>query len=280
MKNRRGDILYWTALVLLGVATLLPLLFMVNTSFKSTAEAYSDPPKFWPERMQWENFAAAFTRFPFLRYLGNTLFLTVLRVVGTLVTCTLVAWGFARYKARYNRPLFMLCLATMMLPPQVTSIPVFTLYVKLGLYNTYVPLILGSWLAQSAFFIFLLKQFFEAIPEDLLNAARIDGCGEFGTLWRIAMPLSKPILWTVAVFTCLNSWNDYFGPLIYLIDEQKYPLSLGLTYFVSSSKDASFGTQWNLMMAVSMITMIPVAVLFFLAQRSFVDNALSGGLKV
>ncbi len=272
--------MHWVALILLGGVMLLPLLFMLNTSFKSTGEVYSDPPTFWPQHVQWSNFTDAFTRFPFLRYLGNTLLLTVLRVAGTLVTCTLVAWGFARYQSRWSKPLFLLCLSTMMLPAQVTAIPVFTMYVKLRLYNTYVPLVLGSWLAQNGFFIFLLRQFFASIPADLLNAARIDGCGEFGTLWRVAVPLSKPILWTVAVFTALHSWNDYFGPLIYLNDEKRYPLSLGLTYFVSASRDAAFGTQWNLMMAVSMITMVPVAVLFFVAQRSFVDGALSGGLKV
>ena len=175
----RNEALYWMALVTLGVLMLLPLAFMINTSFKTTAETYADPPTFWPTAMQWSNFGDAFTRFPFLRYFSNTLLLTTLRVSGTLITCTLVAWGFARYKARHNKLLFMLCLATMMLPPQVTSIPVFTMFVKLGLYNTYVPLVLGSWLGQNAFFIFLLKQFFEGIPEDLLNAARIDGCGEF-----------------------------------------------------------------------------------------------------
>ena len=170
--SRVQRVFYWAALVLLGGMMLMPLVFMVNTSFKSTGEVYADPPTFWPTEPQWDNFTSAFTQFPFLRYLGNTLLLTVLRVLGTLITCTLVAWGFARYRSRWTKPLFVLCLATMMLPPQVTSIPVFTMYVKLGLYNTYVPLILGSWLAQSAFFIFLLRQFFAGIPEDLKDITR------------------------------------------------------------------------------------------------------------
>lgn len=279
-RSPMGKIAYFTALILLSMAMMMPLLFMVNTSLKTLGETYADPPRFWPEHVQWDNYRNAFTTFPFVKYLSNTLFLTAMRVSGVLITCTLVAWGFARYKGRYTNILFMLCLSTMMLPPQVTSIPVFTMFVKLGFYNTYVPLVMGAWLGQNAFFIFLLKQFFEAIPEDLLNAARIDGCGEFGSLLHVGLPLSKPILWTMAVFTFLGSWNDYFGPLIYLVDEQKYPLSLGLTYFLTASKDASLGTQWNLMLAVSMVTMLPVGVLFFIAQRSFVDNALSGGLKI
>jgi multiple sugar transport system permease protein len=154
------------------------------------------------------------------------------------------------------------------------------MFLKLGFYDTYVPLILPAWLACNAFFIFLLKQFFESIPQGLLDAAKIDGCGEFRVFWSVGVPLSKPILWTVAVFTFITSWNDYFGPLIYLIDEKRFPLSLGLTYFLTATADdATFGAKWHLMMAVSAVTMFPVAIFFFLAQRSFVDNAMRGGVK-
>ena len=268
-------------LVLLAVSALLilPLLCMVNTSLKSLGEILTDPPRFWPAKFRYQNYVTAFATFPLGRYLANTLFLCLARVAGVLASSVLVAWGFARYKSRWNTPLFLLCLATMMLPPQVTAIPVFTMFLRLGFYNTYVPLILPLWLATNAFFIFLLKQFFEAIPNDLLDAARIEGCSEFRVLWYVGIPLSKPILWTVAVFTFIGSWNDYFGPLIYLTDEHRYPLSLGLTYFLSASRDAEFGTQWNLMMAVSLVTMLPAAVLFFFAQRSFIDNAMAGGVK-
>ena len=271
--------LHLLVLIAISVLLILPLLCMITTSLKSLGEILTDPPPFWPSKFRYQNYVIAFSTFPLWRYLANTLFLCLARVVGVLASSVLVAWGFARYKSRWNTPLFLLCLATMMLPPQVTAIPVFTMFLKLGFYNTYVPLILPLWLATNAFFIFLLKQFFEALPNDLLDAARMEGCSEFRVLWYIGIPLSKPILWTVAVFTFIGSWNDYFGPLIYLTDEKRYPLSLGLTYFLSASRDAEFGTQWNLMMAVSLVTMLPAAVLFFFAQRSFIDNAMAGGVK-
>jgi len=271
--------LHLLVLIVISVLLILPLLCMVNTSLKSLGEILADPPRFWPAKFRYQNYVAAFSTFPLWRYLANTLFLCLARVAGVLASSVLVAWGFARYKSRWNTPLFLLCLATMMLPPQVTAIPVFTMFLKLGFYNTYVPLILPLWLATNAFFIFLLKQFFEALPNDLLDAARMEGCSEFRVLWYVGVPLSKPILWTVAVFTFIGSWNDYFGPLIYLTDEKRYPLSLGLTYFLSASRNAEFGTQWNLMMAVSLVTMLPTAVLFFFAQRSFIDNAMAGGVK-
>jgi len=266
-------------LIAVAAITAAPLILMFFTSLKTLPEVLADPPAVLPAHPQWKNYAEAFTQFPFLRYLANTLMLTAGRVIGVLVSSILVAWGFARFKSNWNGPLFMLCLATMMLPPQVTAIPVFVMFLKLGLYDTYAPLIIPAWLATNAFFIFLLKQFFEALPEDLLNAARIDGCSEWRILWSIGVPLCRPILWTVAVFTFLGSWNDYFSPLIYLSDERRYPLSLGLTYFMSASRDAAFGSYWNLMMAVSTITMIPAAILFFIAQRAFVENAAAGGVK-
>lgn len=269
----------YALLIAVATITAAPLVLMVCTSLKTLPEVLADPPTVLPAHPQWKNYVEAFTQFPFLRYLANTLLLTAGRVVGVLVSSILVAWGFARFKSKWNPPLFMLCLATMMLPPQVTAIPVFVMFLKLGLYNTYAPLIIPAWLGTNAFFIFLLKQFFESIPEDLLNAARIDGCSEWRILWSIGVPLCKPILWAVAVFTFLWSWNDYFSPLIYLSDEKYYPLSLGLTYFMSASRDAAFGSYWNLMMAVSAVTMLPAAILFFIAQRAFVENAAAGGVK-
>ncbi len=274
----RGAAAYLPLLAISGLM-VLPLVFLVSTSLKSLPETLADPPTFWPRNPRVENFREAFTTFPFWRYLGNTLVIVAGKVAGTLLSCALVAWGFARYKVGANNLLFLLLLSTMMLPAQVTAIPVFSLFLKLGLYNTYAPLILPAWLGTNAFFVFLLKQFFEAIPEELINAARLDGAGELRAFLSVGLPLSKPILWTVAVFTFIWSWNDYFTPLLYLIDERLFPLSLGLIYFKQASTNASFGTQWNLLMAVSLVAMIPTAVLFFFAQRSFIENAQGGGLK-
>ncbi|MGB8355722.1 MAG: carbohydrate ABC transporter permease, partial [Chthoniobacteraceae bacterium] len=258
---------------------LFPLVFMLNTSLKTLQEIIVIPPSFWPARFHFENYAAALTSFPFPRYLLNTVILVAGRVTGTLLSCSLVAWGFSRYPGRWNSLILMVLLGTMMLPAQITAIPVFTMFLKLGFYNSYVPLILPAWLAGNAFFIFLLKQFFDAIPEDLLNAARIDGAGEWRIFFTIGLPLCRPILWTVAVFTFIGSWNDYFGPLIYLNDEHLYPISIGLTYFQQASPDAALMPQWNLLMAASMVTMIPVVVLFFFAQRSFIASVMGSALK-
>jgi multiple sugar transport system permease protein len=276
---RRWSFPRYFLLIAIAMLTFLPLSLMVLTSLKTLPEVFAEPPSILPARLQWHNYVEALTAFPFFRYLLNTLLITTGRVLGVVASSALVAWGFARFKSNLNGPLFLICLATLMLPPQVTAIPVFVMFLKAGMYNTYGPLIIPSWLATNAFFIFLLKQFFEAIPEDLLNAARIDGCGELGIFWSIGLPLCRPILWTVAIFTILWSWNDYFSPLIYLSDEKLYPLSLGLTYFMTASRNASFGTQWNLLMAVSTLTMIPVALLFFVAQRAFIETASSAGIK-
>ncbi len=269
----------YLALVGLGAVMLLPLAIMITTSLKTFPEVMADPPRFLPQSFNFRNYIDAFTTFPFGTYLLNTLILTAARVAGTVISCAVVAWGFARFPSRWNLPLFLLCLSSMMLPAQVTAIPVFSMFLSVGLYDTFWPMILPAWLGTNAFFIFLLKQFFETIPQDMLNAARIDGCGEIRAFLTIGIPLSKPILWVVGVFAFIHSWNDYFGPLIYLIDEAKYPLSLGLTHFMAASAHSIHGTQWHLMMAVSTFTMLPVAFFFFLAQRSFIENAMGGGMK-
>ena len=268
-------------MALLGVCvlTILPLLFMFNTSLKSFADTLSLPGTFWPQKLHWENYTEVFRRFAFGRYFWNTCILTLGRVVGTLLSCSLAAWAFARFPCRWNNLVFAILLGTMMLPSQITAIPVFAMFVKLGFYNTYVPLVFPTWLACNAFCVFLLRQFFAAIPEDLINAARIDGAGELRILFCIGLPLCKPILWTVAIFTIIGSWNDYFWPLIYLNDENLYPVSLGLSYFMQSSQNASFGTEWNLLMAASMLTILPLAALFFVVQRHFIESVMSSALK-
>jgi multiple sugar transport system permease protein len=266
-------------LILVAAVTLLPFFFLVTTSLKSYAETLEIPATILPRHYQWSNYVEIFHRFPFWRYLLNTLIITTGQVAGSLVSCSIVAWGFARYPGRWNSVIFSILLATMMIPAQITAIPVFAMWVKAGFYNTYVPLILPAWLGGGAFSIFLMKQFFQKIPKDLLNAARIDGANEWQVFSMIALPLCKPILWTLAVFNLIASWNNYFGPLIYLNDEKLYPVSLGLTYFRQSSQADSVGTQWQLLMAASLVTMLPVVVVFFFAQRSFINNVMSSALK-
>jgi len=272
----------YTPLVLISLLTLLPLVFMLITSLKTYPETMEIPPSLLPKRFQWENYIEIFHRFPFWRYLFNTVIIAFSQVAGSLISTAIVAWGFARYPGRWNNLLFGVLLGTMMIPAQITAIPVFAMFVKLGFYNTYVPLIAPAWLGCNAFGIFLLKQFFQKIPKDLLDAARIDGANEWQVFRLIALPLCKPILWTLAVFTLIASWNNYFSPLIYLNDERLYPISLGLTYFKQASQDVaagSSGTQWQLVMAAALVTLIPVVTLFFMAQRSFINSVMSSALK-
>jgi ABC-type glycerol-3-phosphate transport system permease component len=270
----------YVPLVLIGVLTLTPLFFLLTSSLKSNTEISQFPPTLLPQHLEWRNYVDIFHRFPFWRCLLNTLILATGQVMGSLIVCSLAAWGFARYPGRWNNLIFSILLGTMMIPGQITAIPVFAMFVKLGLYNTYVPLILPAWLgAGSAFGIFLMRQFFLKIPKDLLDAARIDGASELQVFYIIALPLCRPILWTLAVFNLIGSWNDYFGPLIYLNDEKLYPLSLGLTYFTQASKNAAFGTQWQLIMAASLVTLLPVLVVFIIAQRSFINSIMSSALK-
>ncbi len=279
MNRRASRLLAYLPLFAVGALMLLPLVFLINTSLKTFPETLADPPTFWPREFHWENYVEVFRKFPFGHYLMNTLYLTTGRVLGSVFSCAIVAWGFARYPGRWNRLCFGLLMVTMMLPAQITAIPVFTMFLKLGLYNSYIPLILPAWFGCNAFFVFLLKQFFESVPEDLLNAARLDGANEWTLFTRIGLPLCAPILWTVAVFAFIGSWNDYFSPLVYLNDEKLYPISLGLTYFKQSAEDASFGTQWNLLMAASLITVLPVIALFFFAQRTFIKSVMASSLK-
>ena len=266
-------------LILISIITMLPLLFLLSTSLKSYEETQAMPPTLWPKQLHWGNYAEIFRIFPFGRYLLNTVIIAVGQVGGTLVSSCVVAWGFARYSGRWNTLLFSLLMATLMLPSQITAIPVFASWVKLGFYNTYVPLIFPAWLGFNAFSIFLLKQFFQKIPKDLLDAARIDGATEWQIFYKIAMPLCTPIISTLTVLNLIWSWNDYFNPLIYLNDEQLYPISLGLTYFKAASQDAAFGAQWQLMMAASLVTIIPVVIVFFFAQRTFINSVMSSALK-
>ena len=274
-KNHLG----YLPLIAVGLVTVLPFFFLLSTSLKSWNETQEIPPTLFPHHFLWRNYLDVFHKLPFASYIFNTVILAFGQVLGTLVSCSLVAWGFARYPGRWNNIIFVILLSTMMLPTQITAIPVFAMFVKLGFYNTYVPLILPAWLGVNAFSVFLLKQFFEKIPKDLLDAARIDGASEWQVFSIVAVPLCKPILWTVAVFNLIWSWNDYFRPLIYLNDERLYPVSLGLTYFNKASTNTAFGTQWQLLMAASLITIMPVVILFFFAQKSFVSSVMSSALK-
>lgn len=222
---------------------------------------------------QWHNYPDALTSFPFIRYTFNTLVICLLTMIGTVLSAALPAYGFARLRWKGRDALFFLLIATIMLPPQVTMLPVFLIFRALHWTGTILPLVVPSFFG-SAFYIFLLRQFFLTIPQELSDAARIDGCNELGILWRILAPIARPALATVALLSFTSAWMDFAGPLIYLHDERTYTLAIGLMAFLGRH-----GGEWSLLMAASMVMTVPMLVLFFFAQRTYIQGIALTGLK-
>ncbi len=271
----RGGRLALRYLLLAGAALLFlaPLYWMIATSLKPEYEVFARPPVWWPSPPRWQNYVEALTRLPFGRYGINTLIIAVFSVVGYTLSCTVVAYGFARLRAPGKNFLFVVLLATLMLPYPVVMIPQYVIFSELDLVNTFWPLILPAFLG-SPFYIFLLRQFFLQIPPDLEDAARIDGASIAQIIWHIMFPLARPAMAAVAIFSFQFAWNDFLAPLIYLQDQSKYTLMLGLSFFRSS-----FQVNWAYLMAASLTIALPVIILFFIAQREFVEGITLGGIK-
>jgi multiple sugar transport system permease protein len=263
----------YATLVLVGLIFLLPFAWMVSTSVKPNDQVFVYPPQWIPDPILWDNYVDALTEVPFLSYFRNTVFIASLTVIGNLLSCSLVAYGFSRVRWFGRDAVFLIVLATMMLPTATTLVPLYVIFRKLGWMGTFNPLVVPPFFG-TAFFIFLLRQFFMTIPMDLSDAARIDGENEFGIFWRIILPLSKPALATVALFSFLWSWSDFFGPLIFLTNEDLYTISLGLVQFQSR-----YDTAWGQVMAAATVFTLPVLVLFFVSQRQFVEGVTVTGLK-
>ncbi|GMV66842.1 MAG: ABC transporter permease [Candidatus Hinthialibacteria bacterium] len=251
---------------------MLPFFWMLSTSLKSDAEMFSTA--WFPDPVQWSNYTEALSAIPFLLYLKNTLLITAWSIIGTVFSSAAVGYSFARVRWPGRDLMFGITLATMMIPPQVTMVPVFMLMRSLGWFNTFLPLVIPSFLGGSAFFIFLMRQFFMTLPVDLEDAARVDGCGILKTFWVIMLPQVKPALATVGIFTFMASWNDFMGPLIYLAEEDKYTLALGLQSFLTENL-----AVWNQLMAFSTVLLIPLLILFFIAQKYFIEGIALTGIK-
>jgi multiple sugar transport system permease protein len=262
--------LVYLLLLVLSAIFFAPFVWLVLTSFKPEREIFNTG---LPTRLVLENYEKGLTHFPFALYLRNTLFLCTVNVVGVLISSSLVAYGLARIPWRGRNILFALLLSTMMLPSQVTMVPLFAVFKWLGWIDTFLPLTVPAFLGN-AFFIFLLRQFFLTIPSDLTDAARLDGCSEFDIYRKVILPLATPALATVALFTFMNTWNDFIGPLIYLYDDRKFTLSLGLASFTSQ-----YGTFWGQLMAVSTIMTLPIIALYFFTQRTFIQGITMSGIK-
>lgn len=277
MSLKTGDlvrrIVVYVLLVSGSFLFIMPLAWMLSTSLKGDTGLFEIPPQWIPETLHWENYKKAVETFPFLRYTWNTLFITVMSMIGAMLSSSFVAYAFARLRWPGRDTWFVILLATMMLPSQVTMIPLFILFKKLGWVDTYLPLIVPFFFG-SAFYIFLMRQFFLTIPKDLSEAAKIDGCSEVYIWWRIFMPLSMPALATLGIFTFTLTWNDFLGPLIYLNNPDDFTLALGLRGF-----QQQYGTRWNVMMAASLLVMLPTLVLFFSFQRYFIEGVTLTGVK-
>ena len=268
-----GRVGTYGALIGLSAMFFLPFLWLLSTSVKPDSQIMVMPPKWIPSPFQWSNYSDGLTFVPFLTFLKNTLIICTANVIGVLISCPLVAYGLSMISWKGRDVLFVVILSTMMLPYQVVMVPLFTIFTFLGWIDTFLPLIVPAFLGN-AFFVFLLRQFFMTIPKDLIDAAKIDGCTEFQTYRRIVLPLAKPVLATVALFAFMGSWNDFLGPLIYLFDESKYTVSLGLAMFSDQ-----YGSYWGMLMAVSTVVTLPIIVLFFFTQRTFIQGITLTGIK-
>jgi len=257
-----------------AVLMLLPLLWLLSSSFKERGSIFIFPPQWIPNPVRFQNYPDVFRAIPFAHFLLNTVFVTGMAMVGQIASASLVAFGFARLRFPGRDILFLVLLATIMIPYHVTLIPTFVLFQKLGWLDTYAPLIVPYWFGGGAFFIFLLRQFYMRLPLDLDDAARNDGAGPFAIYWRIILPQSKPALGVVAIFSFLGHWNDFFGPLIYLNSTEKYTLALGINLFRGLHQ-----TDWNLLMAASVMISLPCILLFAMAQRYFIQGIVFSGVK-
>ena len=273
INHRIASIL--ATLLLLGgaVVIMIPLLWTICMALKPASEMYTD--NFFPKELAWGNFYEAVTSIDFFLYLKNTLMIVIPNLVGTVVSSAIVAYGFSRFDFKGKRVWFLILLATMMLPSQVTMIPTYLIYRQIGWVNTVLPLVVPAFFGGGAFNIFLVRQFMSGIPKDFDEAARIDGAGPFKIFARVLVPMCRPVMTAVGIFTFMGTWNDFNGPLIYLYDSKKYTKSHGLEYF-----KGLYTSKWNLMMAATVLVMLPVLILFFIAQDYIIDGiAISSGTK-
>ncbi|EMF0389752.1 carbohydrate ABC transporter permease [Enterococcus hirae] len=274
VNRQTKKIVSYLLMTAIGIVLITPLLWMVFTSLKPMEEIIRYPPTFFPEKIVWQNYLDTITAFPFWRYARNTLLITVLVVFGNVLSNSFIAYGFAKLDFPGKKLMFALVLSTMMIPGFVTMIPQYVLFSKIGWVGTYLPLIVPSFFGN-AFNIFLMRQFYLSINDELIEAAEIDGANHFYIWSRLMLPLTKPALITIAINSFNAAWNDFLGPLLYIQDQEKYTLQIGLQVFQNQAT-----TQWNYLMAGATLVLIPTILMFFFAQRYFIEGMdLTGGSK-
>ncbi|MDE0141485.1 MAG: carbohydrate ABC transporter permease [Caldilineaceae bacterium] len=275
-RSRRTQTFFIHAILIAGgIIVMIPLAWMLSTSLKPPHQITKFPPIWIPDPFVWSNYVRAVTIFPvsFVVFVRNSMYMSLMITLGTVLSNAVVAFAFARLTFRGSRVLFIIVLSTMMLPQQVTMIPLFILFSKFGWINTYNPLIVPHFFAN-AYFVFLLRQFYTTIPRELDDAARIDGCGVIGLFLRIMLPLSRPALGITAIFAFTWAWNEFLGPLIYLSRMETFPLAIALSFL-----RAAHGVLWSELMVVSFIAMLPPVILFFVAQKHYIQGIVITGVK-
>ena len=272
-KKRLKPIPKYILVIVLSFIFFSPFLIMVTTALKTNADAFQLPVKLFPREVIWNNFPEAMAKIPYVRYMMNTIFITLLSVVGQMVATPLVAYSLAKIKWKGAPIISALIMGTMMIPYTVTMIPLYKIWSRLGFTNTYVPLILPTFFG-SPFYIIIMRHFFAGLPNSLMEAAKIDGAGEFKRYIAIALPLSRPALTTVGIYAFINAWSDYLAPLIYINKTEKLTLSLGLQGFLNQ-----YSVDWTHLMAAATIFVIPVVIFFLFFQRNFVEGIATSGIK-
>jgi multiple sugar transport system permease protein len=275
MTVKKAKYMMYIPLVIIGIVSLIPFLWLVRSSFMDSYEIFEFPPKWLPDKLLFSNYADVFQILDLKTYLVNTFMIIIPCVIGNVFTSCLCGYAFGRLNFKYKNMWFAMVIATMMLPSAVTLIPTFMMWNKLGFVNSFVPLIAPAFFGGGGFNVFLMRQFFAGIPKELDEAAILDGATHWQIFYKIMLPLVKPAMMVVGFFTFMNTWNDFFGPLIYLNDPSKQTLALGLLQL-----KGQFSSQWNIMMAASTLMTIPALVLFFFGQKYFIQGiSLTSGSK-
>ena len=265
----------YTLLIIGAIIMVGPFIWMISTSMKDVGTIFKIPPQIIPDHISFKNYFEIFKKFPFLQFTLNSFKITILSTIGLLISSSLAAYAFARMKFKGKELIYFIILSTMMIPPQITMIPMFLIMKTLGLLDSHWAIILPAYFGfGGAFGTFLLRQFFAAVPKDLEDAAKIDGCGKFKIFWHIFLPQSKPILATLIVFSFMFYWNDLLNPVIYLSSMQKMTLTVGL----ASIQGLNF-LRFDLMMAGSFLSILPILILFIFAQKFFIQSVVQSGIK-
>ena len=272
-KGILKKVVMYAVLILFAMLFLVPFFFLLMGSFKEQSELFRVPFKWLPDRFSLKNYRELFTSIPFFTYFRNTMILVVCNIIGSLLSCSVVAYGFARLNWPGRDKVFMIVMVTMILPYQVTLVPLFLLFTKLKWVGTFLPLTITCFFGNP-FFIFLLRQFFVGIPKEMTEAAKIDGAGEFRIYWQLILPMAKPALTTVAIFAFTRSWNDFLGPLVFLGNDKLYTLSLA-----ASMLKSKLDPNWSMLLTLGVVMVCPVLVLFFILQKYFIQGITMSGIK-